>query len=98
MGHLRQNRLWVPASVLGARFSTAEGDESTRRAIVAFSGEYEYGGAKVSEASLDGFPSNKITDQIQEDPYRFLICVDKFQTGYDESLLHTGSRSARTDR
>jgi hypothetical protein len=24
-----------------------------------------------------------------EDPYRFLICADKFQTGYDEPLLHT---------
>jgi type I restriction enzyme R subunit len=23
------------------------------------------------------------------DPYRFLICADKFQTGYDEPLLHT---------
>jgi type I restriction enzyme, R subunit len=27
--------------------------------------------------------------KIQEDPYRFLICADKFQTGYDEPLLHT---------
>jgi type I site-specific restriction-modification system R (restriction) subunit len=26
---------------------------------------------------------------MQEDPYRFLICADKFQTGYDEPLLHT---------
>ena len=26
---------------------------------------------------------------VQEDPYRFLICADKFQTGYDEPLLHT---------
>ena len=26
---------------------------------------------------------------IQVDPYRFLICADKFQTGYDEPLLHT---------
>ena len=30
-----------------------------------------------------------IADRIQEDPYRFLICADKFQTGYDEPLLHT---------
>jgi type I restriction enzyme R subunit len=59
------------------------------RAIVAFSGEHEYGGAKVTEASLNGFPSSKIADRIQEDPYRFLICADKFQTGYDEPLLHT---------
>src|ERR1700747_3727070 len=26
---------------------------------------------------------------FQKDPYRFLICADKFQTGYDEPLLHT---------
>jgi type I restriction enzyme R subunit len=63
--------------------------KSPCRAIVPFSGEHEYGGAKVTEASLNGFPSGDIADRIQEDPYRFLICADKFQTGYDEPLLHT---------
>ena len=27
--------------------------------------------------------------KIQQDPYRFLVCAGKFQTGYDEPLLHT---------
>ena len=63
--------------------------KSPYQAIVAFSGEHEYGGAQVSETSLNGFPSNRIADKIQQDPYRFLICADKFQTGYDEPLLHT---------
>ena len=63
--------------------------KSPYQAIVAFSGEHEYGGAKVSEASLNGFPSGDIAENIQSDPYRFLICADKFQTGYDEPLLHT---------
>ena len=63
--------------------------KSPYRAIVAFSGEHEFGGQRVTEASLNGFPSNQIADKIQEDPYRFLICADKFQTGYDEPLLHT---------
>jgi len=63
--------------------------KSSYKAIVAFSGEHEYGGTKVSEASLNGFPSGQIADKIQENPYRFLICADKFQTGYDEPLLHT---------
>ena len=63
--------------------------KSPYQAIVAFSGEHEYGGAQVTEASLNGFPSSQIVDRIQEDPYRFLICADKFQTGYDEPLLHT---------
>lgn len=62
---------------------------SPYKAIVAFSGEPEYRGEKVSEAKLNGFPSNDIAEKIQEDPYRFLICADKFQTGYDEPLLHT---------
>ena len=63
--------------------------KSPYQAIVAFSGEHAYGGAQVSEASLNGFPSSRIADEIQQDPYRFLICADKFQTGYDEPLLHT---------
>jgi type I restriction enzyme R subunit len=63
--------------------------KSPHQAIVAFSGEHEYGGRKVTEASLNAFPSNKIAELIREDPYRFLICADKFQTGYDEPLLHT---------
>lgn len=58
-------------------------------AIVAFSGEYEFKGVKVTEASLNGFPSKDIADRIETDPYRFLICADKFQTGYDQPLLHT---------
>ncbi len=63
--------------------------KSPYQAIVAFSGEHEHGGVKVSEATLNGFPSNDIAGKIQTDPYRFLICADKFQTGYDEPLLHT---------
>lgn len=57
--------------------------------IVAFSGEHEYGGKKVTEATLNGFPGSQIPDKVQQDPYRFLIVADKFQTGYDEPLLHT---------
>ncbi|MGH9943988.1 MAG: type I restriction endonuclease subunit R, partial [Pyrinomonadaceae bacterium] len=63
--------------------------KSPYQAIVAFSGEPEFAGEKVSEAKLNGFPSREIEDRIQEDPYRFLICAEKFQTGYDEPLLHT---------
>jgi type I restriction enzyme, R subunit len=63
--------------------------KSPYQAIVAFSGQHEYGGAKVSEASLNGFFSRDIAEKIQNEPYRFLICADKFQTGYDEPLLHT---------
>ena len=63
--------------------------KSPYKAIVAFSGEHEYKGNKVTEASLNGFPSKDIADRIQDDPYRLLVVADKFQTGYDEPLLHT---------
>jgi type I restriction enzyme, R subunit len=63
--------------------------KSPYKAIVAFSGEHDFGAGTVSESSLNGFPSSEIAQQIQNDPYRFLICADKFQTGYDEPLLHT---------
>ncbi|HIF12284.1 MAG TPA: type I restriction endonuclease subunit R [Dehalococcoidia bacterium] len=63
--------------------------KSQYKALVAFSGEHEFGGAKASEASLNGFSSSQIAAKFQEDPNRFLVCADKFQTGYDEPLLHT---------
>ena len=62
--------------------------KSPYKAIVAFSGE-QYGGKKVTEASLNEFPSSEIAEKVRTEPYRFLICADKFQTGYDEPLLHT---------
>jgi len=63
--------------------------KSPYKAIVAFSGVHDYDGTQVSEASLNGFPGGEIADKIKNDPYRFLICADKFQTGYDEPLMHS---------
>ena len=59
------------------------------RALVAFSGTRQFNGEEVSEAKLNGFPEARTKDEFQKDPYRILICADKFQTGYDEPLLHT---------
>lgn len=63
--------------------------KSTIKPIVAFSGEKEYNSQKLTEASLNDFPSNDIPENFKKDPYRFLIVADKFQTGFDEPLLHT---------
>lgn len=62
---------------------------SPYKAIIAFSGEKEYNGKKLDEAAINGFPSKDIEDTFKEEPYRFLVVADKFQTGYDEPLLHT---------
>jgi len=69
--------------------------KSPYKAIIAFTGDAEHTDEKtkeknmVTEAKLNGFPSNKIENMFKTEPYRFLICADKFQTGYDEPLLHT---------
>lgn len=63
--------------------------DSQYRAIVAFSGDFEYNGKTVNEGSLNGFPSAAIEKTFRTGNYRFLIVADKFQTGYDEPLLHT---------
>lgn len=58
-------------------------------AIIAFSGEKEYKGKIVTEASLNGFSDKETPDRFKQDKYKFLIVADKYQTGYDEPLLHT---------
>ena len=60
---------------------------SPYKAVVAFSGEKEYGGKMVTEATINGFPSSEIEKKIETDPYRILVVANKFQTGYDQPLL-----------
>ena len=62
---------------------------SPYKPIIAFSGTKEYNGRQVDEADLNGFPSSAIEKTFRTGNYRFLIVADKFQTGYDEPLLHT---------
>lgn len=63
--------------------------ESPFKAIVAFSGEKEYKGEYLTESSINGFPEKDTPKEFKKDKYRFLIVADKYQTGYDEPLLHT---------
>lgn len=63
--------------------------KSPYKAIVAYSGDFEIGGAKKTEADMNGFPSKDIPAKLKQDPYRFLIVANKFVTGFDEPLLHT---------
>jgi type I restriction enzyme R subunit len=58
---------------------------SPYKAIVAFSGEIE----KQTESQLNGFPSASIPKEFEKNEYRFLIVANKYQTGFDQPLLHT---------
>lgn len=62
---------------------------SPYNAIIAFSGEYDYGGNKMTESSVNKFASSEIEQRMKRDPYRVLVVANKFQTGYDEPLLHS---------
>lgn len=58
---------------------------SPYKAVVGFSGEID----GETEGTLNGFPSAKIPDEFEKDEYRFLLVANKFQTGFDQPLLHT---------
>jgi len=62
---------------------------SPYKAIVAFSGTKEIDGIEVDEPRLNGFPGNDIPKEFKKNEYRFLIVANKFQTGFDQPLLHT---------
>lgn len=61
------------------------------RALVAFSGSVldpDVPGDPVTESGLNGFPDTQ-TKQRFHDEGQLLIVAEKYQTGFDEPLLHT---------
>jgi type I restriction enzyme R subunit len=59
------------------------------KVLVAFSGEIEVDGIKYTETGLNGIAETKLKENFKSDEYRFLIVANKYQTGFDEPLLHT---------
>jgi type I restriction enzyme, R subunit len=61
------------------------------KAIVAFSGKKTYKGIEYDEVSMNNFPENKndIPKNFKKNEYKFLIVANKYQTGFDQPLLHT---------
>lgn len=60
--------------------------------LVAFSGEVEDDeGRKYTESSMNDehATDNDIRDLFMSDKYKILIVAEKFQTGFDQPLLHT---------
>ena len=65
--------------------------KSPYKAIVAFSGKKAYKGVEYDETSMNNFEANKtdIPKNFKRKEYRFLIVANKYQTGFDQPLLHT---------
>ena len=59
------------------------------KALVAFSGAVKDGGQSYTESSMNGFPEAQTANTFDRQEYRFLIAANKFQTGFDQPLLHT---------
>lgn len=58
--------------------------------LVAFSGTVNDGGLEHTENNLNQLPpKTSIPDAFKTPDYRMLVVANKFQTGYDEPLLHT---------
>ena len=58
-------------------------------ALVAFSGTVRDGGIEYTEAGMNGFPESQTAGRFAGDEHRILIVAEKFQTGFDQPLLHT---------
>ena len=65
--------------------------KSPYKAIVAFSGTKNYQGIEYNEVAMNNFKTFKtdIPKNFKKIEYRFLIVAEKYQTGFDEPLLHT---------
>lgn len=61
------------------------------KSLVAFSGTVELDGVRYTEETMNGFglKDNAIKIQFEEPEYKLLIVAEKFQTGFDQPLLHT---------
>lgn len=66
---------------------------SPYKSIVAFSGKKKHWktGEEFTEAKMNNFEDGTldIPSQFKKEEYRFLIVADKYQTGFDQPLLHT---------
>ena len=59
------------------------------KALVAFSGTVKDAGIDYTEANMNGFPETQTAETFKRDEYRILVVANKFQTGFDQPLLHT---------
>lgn len=59
------------------------------RSLVAFSGTVKDAGIDYTEANMNGYSEKQTAEVFRRPEYRFLVVANKFQTGFDQPLLHT---------
>ena len=59
------------------------------KTLVAFSGTVQDGGQSYTESGMNHIPETRTARTFESPEYRLLIVANKFQTGFDQSLLQT---------
>ncbi len=70
------------------------------RALVAFSGtldDPDFDGQSYSEQGMNGIPESQLAEKFETEAYQVLIVAEKYQTGFDQPLLHTMYVDKRLD-
>lgn len=73
------------------RYIKKKGYETEIKILVAFSGKVVDDNAPdgVSEPEMTGYSEKELPTIFERDEYKILIVADKYQTGFDQPLLHT---------
>ncbi len=70
------------------------------RTLVAFSGtvdDPDFKGRSYSEQGMNGIPESQLPEKFETEEYQVLIVAEKYQTGFDQPLLHTMYVDKRLD-
>lgn len=59
------------------------------KTLVAFSGAVNSNGLEYTEAGMNGFSESELPGKFRTEEYGVLIVAEKYQTGFDQPLLHT---------
>lgn len=73
------------------RYIEEKGYDKEIKILVAFSGKVVDNNAPdgISEPQLTGYSEKELPTVFEKDEYKILIVADKYQTGFDQPLLHT---------
>lgn len=59
------------------------------KTVVAFSGTVKDGEIGYTDLDVNKFSKKELPDKFHSDEYKVLLVAEKYQPGFDESLLHT---------
>jgi type I restriction enzyme R subunit len=83
------SRLHAVRTKLALDAYIAEKGYTDVRTLVAFSGTVVDQGDDFTEPRMNRFPESETARQFGGDDYQVLVVAEKFQTGFDQPLLHT---------